>query len=173
LVILGLSMQASINIGIRHVLALYPFFAILAAGAFASGRRAITVTALVLAAWHAGESIAAHPDYLAYFNQIARGREERFLVDSNLDWGQDLRRLGQYLREHQIESVHLIYFGRTRPERMGVTVHEAPQGWVAVSVSHLMLRRDLAWLRELTPRAKVGKSIWLYYVVRQAPEARR
>jgi 4-amino-4-deoxy-L-arabinose transferase-like glycosyltransferase len=166
-VILGVSMAAGINIGLRHVLPMYPFLIIVASGAFASGRRTVTVAALLLAAWHAGESIAAHPDYLAYFNEIARGREERFLVDSNLDWGQDLARLWQYARGHGIDTIYLSYFGRSSPAKMGVNAvalgEQRPvRGWAAVSVSNLMLKRELAWLRERKPAARVGKSIWVY-----------
>jgi hypothetical protein len=168
-IIVAASMPAGINIGLRHVLAVYPFFAILSAGAFAGGRRAVTVAALALAAWHAGESIAAHPDYLAYFNEIARGREEKFLVDSNLDWGQDLARLGQYLRQHQVDSVYLSYFGRCSPIKMGVKAiplgdQRPRQGWAAASVSNLVLRPELQWLRRCQPVAKAGKSIWIYHL---------
>ncbi|MBI3697157.1 MAG: glycosyltransferase family 39 protein [Acidobacteria bacterium] len=163
-VVLGVSLPAAINIGIRHVLVVYPLFAILAAGAFASGRQAIRLAALVLAAWHAGESLAAHPDYLAYFNQIARGREERFLVDSNLDWGQDLARLARYLDDHHIDSVYLSYFGCASTERLGVRQHEKLEGWVAISLTHLMMQGEWQWLRGRRPDARVGKSIWLYYL---------
>ncbi len=170
-VVIGSSMPASLNIGVRHMLAVYPFFAILGAGALASGRRWLTAAALVLAAWHGWESVRAHPDYLAYFNQIARGREEKFLLDSNLDWGQDLARLGRFAREKRIDAMHLRYFGTSSPAKMGVPAREPwsgrPQsGWVAVSVNYLYgLANDPAefdWLRARQPDARVGKSIWVY-----------
>lgn len=165
--ILMLSMPAAINIGVRHVLAIYPFFAVLGSAVFTTGRRWITLAALALCAWHAGESIAAHPDYLAYFNEIARGREERFLIDSNLDWGQDLARLGQYVRSHQIDSIYLSYFGRTDPAKMGIAAiqlgdQRPDRGYAAVSVTRLIMDSNLAWLRERKPIGRVGKSIWLY-----------
>ncbi|HZS51475.1 MAG TPA: glycosyltransferase family 39 protein [Bryobacterales bacterium] len=165
--ILMLSMPAAINIGVRHVLAIYPFFAILGSALFTTGRRWITLAALALCAWHAGESIAAHPDYLAYFNEIARGREEQFLIDSNLDWGQDLARLGQYVRARRIDSIYLTYFGRTDPAKMGIAAiqlgdQRPDQGCAAVSVTRLIMDSNLAWLRERKPMGRVGKSIWLY-----------
>ncbi|HYM12772.1 MAG TPA: glycosyltransferase family 39 protein [Bryobacterales bacterium] len=165
--ILTVSMVAGINIGLRHVLPMYPFLIIAASGAFASGRRTVTVAALLLSAWHAGESIVAHPDYLAYFNEIARGREELFLADSNLDWGQDLARLGQYTREHGIDTIYLSYFGRSSPAKMGVNAaalgdQKPEHGWAAVSVSNLIEKRELGWLRDRQPAARVGKSIWVY-----------
>lgn len=169
LVIMGLSLPAGINIGVRHVLPAFPFLAILAAGAFYSRRPAVRVAAVLLVASHVAESARAHPDYLAYFNQIAHGRGERFLLDSNLDWGQDLARLGRYLQEHHIEWVYLSYFGRSSAAKMGVNAKDLPpdkptRGWVAVSLSNLMMKPELAWLRDRKPAARVGKSIWLYYL---------
>ena len=60
----------------------------------------MTVAVLALAAWHAAESLVAHPYYLAYFNQLARGHEDRVLADSNLDWGQDLALPGRLMVGH-------------------------------------------------------------------------
>ncbi len=183
-VILGVSMAARLNIGVRHILAIYPFLAILGSGLFADRERLpfrpwpVLILATLLAVWHAGESVIAHPDYLAYFNEIARGREERFLLDSNLDWGQDLARLGQYMRARRIDRVHLGYFGKSHPYRFGID--DAPlraagpqPGWTAISVNHLM-GLDVApahfqWLRERKPVGRVGKSIWIYYL--PAPES--
>ncbi|MBI3664822.1 MAG: glycosyltransferase family 39 protein [Acidobacteria bacterium] len=178
-VILGLSTQANLNIGVRHVLPIYPLFAILAAGLWADPerlpgrRRTLALAATALAVWQVGESVAAHPDYLAYFNQIARGREERFLLDSNLDWGQDLARLGRFQQEHHIETIHLNYFGVTIPGKVGVRAIELPpfkpvEGWSAISLNKLIGvyndRSEFKWLRERMPTARAGKSIWIYYV---------
>jgi 4-amino-4-deoxy-L-arabinose transferase-like glycosyltransferase len=174
-VILTVSMGAAINIGLRHLLAVYPFFAILGSSGFIAGRRWLTMLAIALGAWHGAESIAAHPDYLAYFNEIARGREERFLVDSNLDWGQDLARLGIYLRENRIDSVYLSYFGVSSPAKMGVNASELgnqkpDHGWIAVSVTEWAENPDLLWLRHHQPAARIGKSIWLYHLPEQTTD---
>jgi 4-amino-4-deoxy-L-arabinose transferase-like glycosyltransferase len=171
-VVLAVAMASNLNIGIRHVLVLYPFLAIVAAGAFTRSKTLLLV-AVLLVAWHAGESVAAHPDYLGYFNQIARGREERFLIDSNLDWGQDLARLALYQRDHGIGEVYLNYFGRTLPSRVhlnavGLTPEYPPIGWAAISVTHCMGLfvgpQTFAWYRERPPTARVGKSILLYRI---------
>ena len=171
--LLAVCMMSNINLGVRHILAIYPLLAVLASGAFASGRRAILAGALGLAAWHGAESLAAHPDYLAYFNQIARGREERFLLDSNLDWGQDLQRLRIYLRENRIQNVYLSFFGRGEPIRRRIPgarplpPHQRPAGWIAVSQAHLvglaLPGYNLGWLKNFEPRARIGRSILVYY----------
>ena len=58
------------------------------------------------------------PDHLAYFNQVVGGPRQghHYLVDSNLDWGQDLKRLKAWMEEHKVGSVMLSYFGMTAPE---------------------------------------------------------
>jgi len=176
-VVLGICMMSRINIGVRHILVLYGFFAILASGVFADAARlvlrrpAIRCMALAAVAWHAAESVVAHPDYLAYFNQIARGREEEFLADSNLDWGQDLARLGEYLRSHHIDTPQADLFGATPPYKLGFKTqafhpqHPHP-GWVVISVNHLLgINRSsetYRWFRQRRPDAQVGKTIRLY-----------
>ncbi len=169
-VILLVSMSGRLNIGIRHVLAVYPLFAIVAGAMLAQVRGGWLRAAGVLVVWHAAESVAAHPDYLAYFNQIARGREERFLADSNLDWGQDLVRLAEYVERQGIPSVQLSYFGVTSPAKMhlphtALDWHHPKAGWVAISVNHLVgigTGDHARFFRERPPDGRAGKSIFVY-----------
>ena len=174
-------MMGNLNGGVRHVLAIYPFLAILASSVFRdlAGRSwwksPLPVIGCLLVVLHGVASLVAHPDHLAYFNEIARGREHRVLGDSNLDWGQDLARLGRYLEANGIEKIYLRYFGTTSPEVVGIRNFERlepmdrPRGWVAASVTllqgsyRLPGRPGFEWLLEFTPREKIGKSIWLYY----------
>jgi 4-amino-4-deoxy-L-arabinose transferase-like glycosyltransferase len=171
LIVLAVSMTANINIGVRHILAMYLFFVIAASGLVAanlSRRVGWLVAALVV--WHVAESVIAHPDYLAYFNEIARGREERFLADSNLDWGQDLARLGRYVQEHNIQMIQLRRTGSVDPGKFNI--HHKPvtgePGWVAVSGNHLLgidsKSEVIQRLRLTPPYARIGKSIWLYRI---------
>ena len=178
--ILVVAMPGSLNIGVRHVLPMYPLMAILASSVFSlnrsgslPGRLRMTLAGLLLAG-HAAASLGAHPDYLAYFNETARGKEHEFLGDSNLDWGQDLARLGRYVQQHEIKNISLSYFGPTSPEVVGIDSYQRfntkdqPQGWVAVSVLHLQgiyrdpTGHDFSWLAGHVPSAKIGKSIWVY-----------
>ena len=178
--ILVVAMSGSLNIGVRHVLPMYPLMAILASSVFSlnkSGslpsRLRMTLAGLLLAG-HAAASLTAHPDYLAYFNEAAQGKEHEFLGDSNLDWGQDLARLGQYVQQHEMKNISLSYFGPTSPEVVGIesyqtfNARERPQGWVAVSVLHVQgIYRDpsgddFSWLASHAPYARIGKSIWVY-----------
>ena len=169
--VVGLAMSSNLNLGLRYVLPIYPLLAIVAGGLFVRPGR-LRVVAVVLLAWHGLESVRAHPDYLGYFNQWPRGREHRYLADSNLDWGQDLARLAQYARDHRLGDLQLSYFGPADPAKFGLRARklnwaQPDPGWIAVSVNHTLgIQNDPAparWLWHLEPRAKIGKSIWLYY----------
>ncbi len=173
-VILGAAMTARLNIGLRYVLPVYPFLAVLASALFASPGW-LRVIACALLVWHGYESFHAHPDYLPYFNQWARGREHRYLADSNLDWGQDLDRLAAYARAQHLGEIQLSYFGLADPRKFGLAYRRLnwarpDPGWIAVSVNHLVgIQNDpgpARWLWHLEPRAKIGKSIWLYYLAK-------
>ena len=144
-VILALAMTSNINIGLRHILALYPILSIV--GGYAASElwnsmpqpllsRCLVLGLLVCLI---GSSILAHPNYLAYFNFFAFGHPERIAADSDLDWGQDLGRLSGWLRERGVRDIALSYFGRAELDRAGLpNFHELPpyqevHGWVAIS----------------------------------------
>jgi hypothetical protein len=121
------SITSHLNIGHRHILPTYPvlFIACGALGAWLAARRvlpALLVPALL--AWHAGESLRVAPHFLAYFNEIAGGpaNGHRHLVDSSLDWGQDLPGLKAWLDAHAQpgEPVYLSYFGTGEPDYYGI-----------------------------------------------------
>ncbi len=103
--ILAVGLYSRINIGTRHVLPIYFFFALLAAACTwewlgrASERGWLGWTVVVLAGWLVVSGVWNHPDYLAYFNELAGDEPERILADSDLDWGQDMLRLSARLRE--------------------------------------------------------------------------
>ena len=117
--------------------------------------------------------IRTHPDYLAYFNAIAGERPELVLVDSNLDWGQDLYRLSAVMRRMRIDSVSVAYYGSASLDAAGVrnarllSAAERPTGWIAASQTMIAgVGGDGAyeWLNELQPVGRVGSSLVLYYI---------
>ncbi|HVT72654.1 MAG TPA: glycosyltransferase family 39 protein [Lacunisphaera sp.] len=140
-VVVALSALTShLNIGHRHILALYPPLFIALGGLAAIGRRWQHATlALLLAS--AVESAAARPDYLAFFNVAAGGpdRAYRLVVDSSLDWGQALPALHTWLDRHRQgdEPVYLSYFGSAWPPHYGVNpTHFLPGVNIAVPPFH-------------------------------------
>jgi hypothetical protein len=95
----GLTMSRGLQIGHRHLLPVVPFLLVAAgesAATLARWRRPLGLALVgLLGAWYAMGTLRTHPHHLAYFNEIAGGPGNgwRQLVDSNLDWGQDLKRL--------------------------------------------------------------------------------
>jgi hypothetical protein len=121
---LAVSIASRFNIGHRHLTPIYPLLCIaiapLAAHLAARGARRIAVGAL-LASCFVSFALAT-PGYLSYFNVIAGGARGgmRHLVDSNLDWGQDLGRLGAWMRKTGTREIDLAYFGTADPRAYGI-----------------------------------------------------
>lgn len=115
----ALAIESRFNIGHRHITAIYPFLCIAIAPAASwmmeRGKRAAAV--LILTASCFVSFALATPRYLSYFNIAAggpRGGSKHF-VDSNVDWGQDLRRLKLWMDAHGVPEVDLAYFGTGDP----------------------------------------------------------
>ena len=165
--ILIVAMPSHLNIGVRHVLPLYAPLAVAgAAGALACKRRWIAIALLV---WHTGASAIAGRDAFPYFNEMAGRHPERFLLDSNLDWGQDALRLRNVLREKHADRVGLAVLGWHDWDALGYPPHYAlqrdvpSQGWVAVSEHLIGVARGAPWL-EGRRYERVGTSIRLYHI---------
>ena len=119
-VFFGASMTSNLDIGLRHILAIYPFLAVLAAaGAWRLISKhwgwGIVVGGLLL--FHAASSLRAFPNYLAYSNELWGGPSQtyRVLSDSNVDWGQGLPAAQRYLETHADSPCWLAYFGTVDP----------------------------------------------------------
>jgi 4-amino-4-deoxy-L-arabinose transferase-like glycosyltransferase len=181
--ILLVCLPSRINIGLRHVLPIYPFLAVaagLGAVALVRARRAAPAGAVIaafLVGWQLVDSVRAHPDYLAYFSGLAGDHPERILVDSDLDNGQDLKRLADTLRSRRIPAVSLAYAGSATVAEHGLPPvhwlepHQPVKGWVAASLYSIKLgslgrpgHDDFSWLERYQPVALVGRSIRLYYI---------
>ena len=91
-------------------------------------------------------TILVFPHYLSYFNIVAGGPNEghRWLNDSNLDWGQDLPGLKEYMEKNEIEKINLGYFGRVDPKIYGIDYtlakREPEKGIYAISINYLVGR---------------------------------
>ncbi len=190
LAILGFFSVDHHSIGLRYILPIYPFLFVFvshAASTMIAGGARTRMLGAALVIWYVGASIWIHPHSLAYFNELVGGPSHgyRYLVDSNLDWGQDLKGLKRYMDERGIPRVSLSYFGSDTPERYGIPYdwlpspvlrdpspgqHEtAPPGWVAVSATNLQgvyfVDKDIyASFRNRTPDAVIGYSIFVYRV---------
>jgi Dolichyl-phosphate-mannose-protein mannosyltransferase len=191
LVYAAFTLTRGLQIGHRHILPLYPFLFVAAGEAAArlwSWRRPAGLALVAaLGLWYAGGTLRNHPHHLAYFNEIAGGPANgwRVLVDSNLDWGQDLKRLAAWMRQKGVTRVKLSYFGSADPSYYGIdaealpgyTAPHAPRvtreirpgDIVAVSATNLQGvylepedRALMARLRALEPIGRAGWSIRVY-----------
>jgi hypothetical protein len=121
-----------------------------------------------LIVWTLASSARAHPDYLAYFNELAGDHPDRVLVDSDLDWGQDLDRLSTDLRTRGINNVSVAYFGTADLKRHALPPfailkpYEHVAGWVAISITTLTKAPGYGWLSSYQPTARIGRSIELF-----------
>jgi hypothetical protein len=177
--IMAVGVTAHVDIGVRHILPLYPFLALLGArGAIdlwtrADSTRFVKGVTTALAASALFIVVRAHPDHLAYFNPLAGARPDRILVDSNLDWGQDLYRLADVVRKLRIDSVRVAYFGTADMQWAGVPnarrlePNEAATGFVAASRTNLAgvwVGPAYQWLYKYQVVGTVGPSLVLFYV---------
>jgi len=142
------SIGSSYNIGIRHMLPVYPFLALAGAGIFARVRRrrgrALVWLLAALPAVSAAELARIHPHELSYFNAFAGGPERgrRILSDSNVDWGLDLKRLSAEARRRGVARPTVAYFGGDDVlYRLGVPDFMAEPGvnpgFIAISAFYL------------------------------------
>jgi hypothetical protein len=174
---------SSLNLGLRHLLPVYPFLHVALGVALATAwrqRSRLTRGAIgVLLALNVIEIVAIYPHYTAFFNALCGGpsRGHRYLLDSNLDWGQDLLRLARYVHAQGNPPVCLHYFGSARPDYYGLRVlplpftehvEERKQLDCLASISVNILQ-DLyvppgsySWLRAMKPAHVVGYTTWVY-----------
>lgn len=161
------SINSSLNIGVRHLLPIYPFAILLVSGQIAKivkkakenfnfRSKALIFTVFFLLSWYVVENIKVFPLYLTYFNQVAGGPSGgyRYVTDSNLDWGQDLIRFSDWVKKNNIPKVEFDYFGWADPayylgsrfEWLWATKYlnaedfklkNKSDGWLAVSVTFL------------------------------------
>jgi 4-amino-4-deoxy-L-arabinose transferase-like glycosyltransferase len=186
--ILLVCMTSRIDMGVRHILPIYPLLAIVAGVGLTRllqagrTRKAAAAWGFVLVLWLVASSVWSHPDYLAYFNEWVGPKPEWVLAESDLDWGQDLQRLSDTLKQLGVKEVSLSYFGTADLTRHGLpTIRTLPAyqrttGWVAVSIhvktmTAAVIQKaqrtsisPLFWLDEERPVTRVGKSIDLYYL---------
>ena len=82
----------------------------------------------ILGLWYIVGTLGVFPNYLTYFNEFIGGPKNgyQYLVDSNLDWGQDLIALREWQRANNVTDLHLAYFGTARPEAYGVSAQLLP-----------------------------------------------
>lgn len=184
----AIASKIHIQLGIRYILPTFPFWTLFVGQV---GRwfdrsqyrwRTVAIGVLMIGTL---AGLRYHPHHIAYFNELAGGPENggQHLVDSNIDWGQDLHRLRDYLKQNNIAQIGLAYFGMMPPEALGISYQLPPAGVpqpgrYAVSVSLVHGRphtiRDgngnshgsdigeFSYFQFFEPKARLGYSIYYY-----------
>jgi hypothetical protein len=178
-----------LNIGLRHILPIYPFLFVWLGGVgwmlWKDGKRIGRCGFLLLGFWLVLCSLRTYPDYITFFNEWAGGPQNgrAYLVDSNLDWGQDLNGLKRWMDTYKIGNIRLAYFGTMDPAYYGIKAVPAPGSlpflwtsapeetivspYIAISATYLaglyLPRPDTyAAFRNKKPVASIGNSILVY-----------
>ncbi|MEK7130131.1 MAG: glycosyltransferase family 39 protein, partial [Patescibacteria group bacterium] len=195
-----ISLKSHINIGIRHLMPIYPFYAVMIAGAIAliikktpehspffqksilinSSRKQsvfFKIVFVILIIWFLAETAMIYPYHLSYFNELIGGPKNghQYLLDSNIDWGQDFLRLKKYMKDNNLDSVYLRYFGKTDWDYYGVKGYAVPNtkevlkngppnGVVIINLTPLFLfnTQEFSWLLNYTPTDRIGHSMRVY-----------
>ena len=191
------SISSALNIGVRHLMPVFPFTILLVSVVIikilerpflGKPHTKLKYTALgIVLVWQAISIWAIYPNFLSYFNEIAGGPENGYIyaTDSNLDWGQDLKRLKKWTDEKGINKIYVDYFGggniqyyfgeKYLPWWGSKNEKELPKGsYLAVSINQLQGGRAEAingfdqptdyyrWLDKYQPVAVIGYSIFVY-----------
>ena len=179
----GVSLFSQLNIGVRHLLPIYPFLFIFvgySVSEFLGRQRApskkvfpasCAVLSLLLG-WYLYANISIYPYYLTYFNELVGGPVGgvRVVADSNVDWGQDMKRLADWLRKQHIEGpVKMQYFWSDPVQARYYGIPFVPlekddpteSGWVVIGATDLQ-RPEFNWLKEYSPVKIIGNSVYVY-----------
>lgn len=185
LIFLLISMFSKADLGVRHVLPIFPFLAIYASKSInlvdfssikitkAETKKIIPALGfLILILWYLFSAVTSYPNYLTYFNEFGRGPQGgyKILVDSNLDWGQDIFQIKKYLVEHQISDGYILYpwNGNEALQYYGINLkpfvwdRKDLKGYVVVSATYLQLA-ELGWLMDY-PYEQITPGVFIFNI---------
>jgi 4-amino-4-deoxy-L-arabinose transferase-like glycosyltransferase len=194
------TLVSPLDIGYRYFIPALPYLYVLAGRLAATARQHWRLALAGVLAWSAAIAVYIHPDNLAYFNELAGGPDNgwRYLVDSNIDWGQSLPALRDIVRQNQLGRIKLSYFGSAHPSYYGLDAELLPTadltpeqgnpstntfypadpapGVYAISATNLQgiaMGPDqwdtFRYFRNRRPFARAGHSIFLYRVEPSGP----
>lgn len=196
------SLRSILNIGVRHLLPTFAFIFLLVAQQISLWLEGNEINKnkliqslkygflAILIIWQGVSVVKIYPSFLAYFNESIGGpaNGHNYVVDSNLDWGQDLKRLATWVNANNIDKIYMDFFGGAMPQYyLGDKVafwwgDRSPEeikkdgGWLAISATFLQGGQgklvpgfhDKAgyynWLKDYQPATIIGHSIYVYHI---------
>lgn len=168
---------SNLNLGLRHILLIYPFIFILIGSMInwpIFKKKIWQGVLVILMAFYLFTSVNIYPDYLAYFNEAVGGPSSGpdYLLDSNLDWDQDYKTLKTYLNENNISEIYFnaansaqaqYYLPGAKPIPAESEINFGPTSYLAVTVNSLYAENSqYSWLIKYQPVTRIGYSIYLY-----------
>ena len=197
LVLLLVSSQTGFSRHFRYVIPAFPFLLVWAGkcATLASDIHPVATRACwAFVLWTVASSLSVYPYSLSYFNELAGGPKggHAHLLDSNIDWGQDLFSLKRWIDAHpEASSIRIASFGFCNPSDVGIDAETPPSGpidsddlqvppaseigplpgWYAVSVNHIRGYRHFdfnkptyVYFCRFRPVAMAGYSIYIYHI---------
>ncbi|MBT9332428.1 ArnT family glycosyltransferase [Paracidobacterium acidisoli] len=167
-----------VHLGIRHILVVYAFLAMLSAFAARwliarSGiAKPVKIGALcALVAWNVTATLIATPDFLPWYNEISAPWATEIHLGSDYDWGQDLSRLSTKLRDLHADQAWITYNGSldlnqfSLPPWQPLPEGKPVTGWIAISEARYRTQPEAyGWLAAYKPVAIAGKTIRIYHI---------
>jgi hypothetical protein len=178
------SLETGFSRHFRYVLPCFPFVYIWISKVAQVGRLKWLMAAAL--AWSVVSSLLVYPHSMSYFNELAGGPTggHRYLLDANIDWGQDLRYLKRWLDEHpEAKPLRMAHEYFVNPETLGIESQWAPcgpvrdsqastahteevgpqPGWYAMSVDRIHAP-EYEYFQRFQPVAMAGYSIYIYKI---------
>jgi len=180
LTVVGITLFFSVKqykLGIRHLLPIYPLLFVLLAMLWQYAQEHVTLkrALYVLFGWYLISTVMVHPYYLSYFNELIGGSANghKYFLDSNVDWGQDLNAVKDWMDERGLSEIGLSYYGSDVPELRGIRSHLIPcertPGKHVLSINNLhgllftgQPKDCYAWLRNVPPSDRIAHSILVF-----------
>ncbi len=186
-VLILVSYQCGFARYIRYMLPCLPAMCVFSGSALEmASRKAITCGIGILLVWGIASSASIYPYSLSYFNELAGGPKGgwRYLLDANVDWGQDLLRLKSWLAEQDSsEELYVVHMGFVKAEHVGITSKwpirwpslegneqqivtvEPPPGVYVISLNELFSKSGhYRYLQKYRPIDRIGYSMWVYRI---------
>lgn len=169
------SMPSNINIGVRHVLPMYPLLVIPAGYGMLMLWQSTYLKRLIAAAllaWQAYGFITHYPEHIAYFNEFGGNHPERISMDSDFNWGHNFLLIDDALRARDIRRVRLcelVDFNWLNMRLLSAEILPCPnrrmRGWWVVSRSYrMMFQTHFTWLEDYEPVQAIGSTADLYWI---------
>ncbi len=170
----------NLNIGIRHILPVYPFLFVMAGYSVSIIRnsRAVKYLLSLLVIILAVDVLSSYPAHLSYFNRLIGGYKDgyKYLGDSNIAWGQDWKRLKGYVEKHNIATIgadgafsydkvcdyyRIPYRYLTKDEEL-----RPREGYYVIETTAFPAKR-IKWLDKIKPVEWVGGSLLIYNITKE------